>query len=221
MGNSNPLKLVVCVSGYGSNLQAIIDAINFGRLNAHIACVISDNPDAYGLTRARDQGLRCQCINPQHYADRISFDLGLRQFLEGLEFDLLVLAGFMRILDSAFIKAFERKILNIHPSILPHYKGLNTHQRAMQNNETEHGVSIHIVTAELDDGPVLLLGRYKIESNHRLSDLQTLGHTLEHKMYPLVLSLIQEKRFIITKETIEFDGKEIKDGLELSELDVY
>ncbi|MFT5502738.1 MAG: phosphoribosylglycinamide formyltransferase-1 [Gammaproteobacteria bacterium] len=220
MENSIPLKLVVCISGNGSNLQAIIDAINMGQLNASIACVISDNPDAYGLTRAQDHGLQCQCINPRHYTDRISYDLALRQLLEGLEFNLLVLAGFMRILDSAFIKAFERKIINIHPSILPHYKGLNTHQRAMNNNETEHGVSIHIVTAELDDGPVLLRGRYKIESNHQLSDLQTLGHYLEHEMYPLLLSWIQKRRLTITDKTIEFDGNPINDGLEFSDFQV-
>jgi phosphoribosylglycinamide formyltransferase 1 len=220
MANSNPLKLVVCISGNGSNLQSIVDAINLGELNGSIACVISDKPDAYGLIRARNHGLRSHSIDPRHYADRISYDIDLRQFLESLEFDYLVLAGFMRILDSAFVKAFERRILNIHPSILPNYKGLNTHQRAMQNNEKEHGVSIHIVTAELDDGPVLLRGRYNIESDHKLSDLQTMGHTLEHKMYPLVLSWIQEKRLTITRGGIGFDGSSVIDGLELSDFDV-
>jgi phosphoribosylglycinamide formyltransferase-1 len=184
---SAPLRLAVLISGNGSNLQAIIDAIESGRLDAQISVVVSNRPDAYGLERASRHGIATRVVENGGYADRAAFDAALQTCLDAFEPDYLVLAGFMRILGPAFIDAYADRILNIHPSLLPNYKGLDTHQRALDNGETRHGVSIHLVTAELDDGPVILQGAYPIEPGESAADLQQKGHLLEHAMYPRVL----------------------------------
>ncbi len=184
---SAPLRLAVLISGNGSNLQAIIDAIESGRLDAEICVVISNDPKAYGLERAARHGLATRVVDNRDFEDRTRFDAALQACLESFEPDYLVLAGFMRILGAAFIDAFADRILNIHPSLLPDYKGLDTHQRALDNGETRHGVSIHLVTAELDGGPVILQGAYAIEPGDSAADLQHKGHQLEHSMYPRVL----------------------------------
>jgi phosphoribosylglycinamide formyltransferase-1 len=191
------LVLAVLISGSGSNLQAIIDAIEAGTLDARIACVISNNPDAYGLQRATRHGLPTQTIDHRSYPSRAQYDAELRRRLESIAPDYIVLAGYMRILSAELVRAYEHRILNIHPALLPAYKGLNTHQRALANAETEHGVSIHLVTAELDDGPVLLQASYPIEAGDTVADLQTKGHRLEHQMYPTVLRWISENKLII------------------------
>ena len=194
---SKELVLAILISGSGSNLQAIIDAIEAGTLNASIATVVSNNPDAYGLQRAIRHGLPVKVINHRDYAKRELYDDELRRHLQSIAPDFIVLAGYMRILSVGFVRAFEHRILNIHPALLPAYKGLDTHQRALANAEKEHGVSIHLVTAELDDGPVLLQGSYPIESGDSVSDLQAKGHQLEHQMYPAVLRWISENKLII------------------------
>lgn len=184
---SAPLRLAVLISGNGSNLQAIIDAIESGRLDAEIRVVVSNNPDAYGLERAARHGLPSRVVRDRDYGNRTQFDAALQACLEPFDPDYILLAGFMRILGAAFIDAFAGRILNIHPSLLPDYKGLNTHQRALDNGEVRHGVSIHLVTAELDGGPVILQGAYAIEAGDTAGDLQQKGHRLEHLMYPQVL----------------------------------
>ena len=191
------LVLAVLISGSGSNLQAIIDAIEAGTLDARIACVICNNPDAYGLQRATRHGLPIQIIDHRSYSSRAQYDAELRRQLELIAPDYIVLAGYMRILSAEFVRAFEHRILNIHPALLPAYKGLDTHQRALANAETEHGVSIHLVTAELDDGPILLQASYPIEDGDTVADLQKKGRQLEHQMYPAVLRWISESKLII------------------------
>jgi phosphoribosylglycinamide formyltransferase-1 len=191
------LVLAVLISGSGSNLQAIIDAIEAGTLDARIACVICNNSDAYGLQRATRHGLPIQIIDHRSYPDRAQYDAELCRQLESIAPDYIVLAGYMRILSAEFVRAFEHRILNIHPALLPAYKGLDTHQRALANAETEHGVSIHLVTAELDDGPVLLQASYLIEDGDTVADLQKKGRQLEHQMYPTVLLWISEGKLII------------------------
>ncbi|MDC1287139.1 phosphoribosylglycinamide formyltransferase [Gammaproteobacteria bacterium] len=191
------LVLAVLISGSGSNLQAIIDAIEAGTLDARIACVISNNPDAYGLQRATRHGLATHTIDHRNYPSRAQYDTELLQRLDSIAPDYIVLAGYMRILSAEFVRAYEHRILNIHPALLPAYKGLNTHQRALANAETEHGVSIHLVTAELDDGPILLQASYPIEDGDSVADLQSKGHRLEHQMYPTVLRWISENKLII------------------------
>jgi phosphoribosylglycinamide formyltransferase-1 len=185
---SPPLKLAVLISGNGSNLQSIIDAIESARLNAEIKAVISNNRHAFGLVRATQHGLHTWVLEHEDYKDRKQFDDVLRHYLEAIDPDYIVLAGFMRILGADFIRAFENRILNIHPSLLPAYKGLDTHQRVLDNHEKEHGVSIHLVTAKLDDGPVILQASYPIKPCDDAEKLQQRGHRLEHRMYPQVLS---------------------------------
>lgn len=194
---SDRLALAILISGSGSNLQAIIDAIESGNLDAEIKSVVCNNPQAYGLQRAAKHGLPTQVIDHRDYPDREQYDNRLRQHLQSLGLDYIVLAGYMRILSPAFIDAFKHRILNIHPSLLPAYKGLDTHQRALANGETQHGVSIHVVTAELDDGPVLLQASYPMAAGDSVEDLQARGHRLEHQMYPQLLRWISESKLII------------------------
>jgi len=194
---SEPLQLAILISGNGSNLQSIIDAIELGKLNAQIKAVVANNNDAYGLVRATRHGLNTRVINHRDFQDREQYDAVLQQYLESIAVDFIVLAGFMRILGPAIIKAFEHRILNIHPSLLPAYKGLNTHQRALDDGVAQHGVSIHLVTAELDDGPIICQAKYPIEAGDRVEDMQARGHRLEHQMYPQVLCWLSDKKLTI------------------------
>ncbi len=194
---SEPLQLAILISGNGSNLQSIIDAIELGKLNAQIKAVVANNNDAYGLVRATRHGLNTRVINHRDFQDREQYDAVLQQYLESIAVDYIVLAGFMRILGPAIIKAFEHRILNIHPSLLPAYKGLNTHQRALDDGMAQHGVSIHLVTAELDDGPIICQAKYPIEAGDRVEDMQARGHRLEHQMYPQVLCWLSDKKLTI------------------------
>lgn len=208
------ITIVVLISGNGSNLQSIIDAIKSGRLNASITAVISNNPDAYGLSRAKNHGIDTRVIDHRQFATRDAFDRELLLYTQSYDPDYVVLAGFMRILGSSFIQANKNKILNIHPSLLPFYRGLNTYQRAIDNGETEHGVSIHIVTAELDDGPVLMKGRYPVEETDDPADLTRKGQDLEYQMYPELLQLISEKRLEIGEQSILFDQQLMRQPIE-------
>lgn len=201
---TEPVKLVVIISGNGSNLQSIIDAIECGQINAQIGAVISNNPDAFGLSRAKKHRIAQQVVDHRSFNDREAFDQSLLESVNRYRPDFIILAGFMRILGSAFVQAYKGKILNIHPSILPDYKGLNTHQRAIDNAETEHGVSIHLVTVGLDDGPVLLLGRYPIEARDTAEDLQRKGHAMEHQMYPRLIQWLCDEELIIKPDEITF-----------------
>ena len=212
---SRSLRLAVLISGNGSNLQAIIDAIECGELDASIVLVLSNEPDAFGLQRARRHGLATRVLDHRDFPDRESFDRALAAALTELEPDVIVLAGFMRILGAEFIDAFADRILNIHPSLLPRYKGLDTHRRALDNHEKEHGVSIHLVTARLDDGPVILQARYPIGPGDSVADLQARGHRLEHRMYPLVLHWLAEERLVIERGRIRYDGKPLDDPLQM------
>lgn len=197
-----PLRLAILISGNGSNLQSIIDAIEAGSLNAEIEAVISNNRDAYGLLRATQHGLPTRLIDHREYTSRDQFDDALQHYLETVDPDYIVLAGFMRILGARFIAAFENKILNIHPSLLPAYKGLNTHQRALDNHERQHGVSIHLVTPELDEGPVIAQASYPIESGDDAEAMQRKGHRLEHRMYPQVLCWLSDQDLVIEENQI-------------------
>jgi len=199
------LSLVVLISGSGSNLQAIIDAIENKQLDAEIVAVISNRPDAYGLTRARQHGINAISLDHKQFDSRDKFDQQLQQEIDLLQPDIIVLAGYMRILSSKFIEHFFPRILNIHPSLLPKYQGLHTHQRALDSKDSEHGVSIHIVTPELDAGPVIIQGRFPIVANDDSNSLQQKAHKLEHQMYPLVLQWISQQRLKLTSNSVLFD----------------
>ena len=210
---SETIKLVVFISGNGSNLQAIIDAIEANQLKARILAVISDQPDAYGLERAQKHGITGIVIDRSKYPGRDEFEQALLQEVTRLQPDYIVLAGFMRILGSDFVQAFKHKILNIHPSILPDYKGLDTHRRVLENGEKEHGVSIHLVTAELDDGPIILQGRYPVAEGDKVEDLQRKGHELEHLMFPALLKWLSEGILRINGDNIVFQNKTMRQAV--------
>jgi phosphoribosylglycinamide formyltransferase-1 len=212
------MTFIVLISGNGSNLQSIIDSIDAGQIKARLSAVISNNADAYGLTRAKNHAIETRVIDHRLYDSRDSFDQALLQCIKEFEPDYIVLAGFMRILGSALIHAYKNKILNIHPSLLPNYKGLNTHQRAIDNRENEHGVSIHVVTAELDDGPVLMRGRYAIETDDTATDLQYKGHQLEHRMYPKIIQWLSERKLKIGDHSIEFEEQVIHEPIEFDQI---
>jgi len=194
---SKPLQLAILISGSGSNLQSIIDAIETGKLNAQIKAVVSNNREAYGLTRATKHGLDTRVIDHRDFQDRALYDAVLQRYLESLAVDYIVLAGFMRILGPEIIKAFEHRILNIHPSLLPAYKGLNTHQRALDDGAAQPGVSIHLVTTELDDGPIICQAKYPVVAGDCVEELQARGHRLEHQMYPQVLRWLSDNKLTI------------------------
>jgi len=212
------ISFVVLISGHGGNLQSIINTLESGQINARLSAVISNNADAYGLTRAKNHAIETRVIDHRQYDSRDSFDQALHQSIQVFEPDYIILAGFMRILGSAFIQSYRNKILNIHPSLLPSYKGLNTHQRAIDNRETEHGVSIHVVTSELDNGPVLMRGRYPIEDSDTVTDLQHKGHQLEHRMYPTIIKWLGEKKLRIDEHSIEFEQQTLQHPIEFGSL---
>ena len=204
-------KLCVLISGNGSNLQAIIDAIAAGRLNAVVSGVISNRPNAYGLERAADAGIDAICLDHTDFDDRASYDAALRAQIETFGADCVVLAGFMRILTPEFVDAFAGKLVNIHPSLLPKYKGLHTHQRAIDNGDEEHGVSVHFVTPELDGGPVIIQCRVPVFEDDVASDLAERVQEQERRIYPLVLNWFSAGRLSMR------DNKAILDEQELPE----
>ena len=176
------LDIVVLISGSGSNLQAFIDQAD--DLNINIKAVISNKADAYGIERAKQANIATLVLPHKNFDSREAFDHALQAEIDKIKPDLIILAGFMRILSAEFVNHFANKILNIHPSLLPKYKGLNTHQRAIEANDRYHGASVHVVTAELDDGPVIIQGRLKISSEDTADTLQQKIHAIEHKIYP-------------------------------------
>ena len=186
ISNTPPLPIVVLISGNGSNLQAIIDAINNASLNAKIQAVISNQPDAYGLQRAQQAGITTEVLQHEDFPDRDSYDLALQTIVDQFQPKLVVLAGFMRILTKAFVSHYEGKLLNIHPSLLPKYRGLNTHQRALEADEKEHGATVHFVTHELDGGPAILQARVRVNPEDSAETLAKRVLEQEHKIYPKI-----------------------------------
>lgn len=207
----NMKNIVVLISGSGSNLQAIIDACSAGLIkNSQITAVISNKENAYGLERARNANIEAIHIAPNQYADREQYDEALADCIEQFKPDVVILAGFMRILSADFVRRFKGKMLNIHPSLLPKYPGLNTHQRAMDAGDDVHGTSVHFVTEELDGGPVILQARVPIFDNDTVEEVTARVQKQEHAIYPLVTQWLAENRL-----TMSSDGKAILDGIEL------
>ncbi|OFC68683.1 phosphoribosylglycinamide formyltransferase [Alteromonas confluentis] len=180
-------RICVLISGNGSNLQAMIDAVEGGQLNAEIVAVISNRPGVFGLERAEKAGIPAHCLDHKDYPVRDEFDAKLQSLIDSVKPDAVVLAGFMRILTAEFVEHFSGKLLNIHPSLLPKFKGLNTHQRAIDNGDSEHGVSVHFVTPELDGGPVIIQSRVPVFEDDAASDLAERVQEQERRIYPLVL----------------------------------
>ncbi len=181
-------SIVVLISGNGSNLQAVIDQCEQGKINGRVSLVISNKADAYGLTRASQAGIPTAVVDHKDYPDRDSYDAQLRATIDQVKPDLIVLAGFMRILTPGLVQHFAGKMLNIHPSLLPKYKGLHTHQRAIEAGDEEHGCSVHFVTADLDGGPVILQAKVPVFSQDTTETLAQRVQEQERQIYPLVCS---------------------------------
>lgn len=185
---------MVLISGSGSNLQAIIDAINEDHLAARIKAVISNDKSAYGLERAKNAGIPCEVVEHKTFPDRATFDQELQKRIDAYEPKLVVLAGFMRILTDEFVAHYENRMINIHPSLLPKYRGLHTHRRALEAGDKEHGLSIHYVSAELDGGPLITQVKVPVLPDDTEESLAKRVLVQEHIAYPQVIQTIAEKQ---------------------------
>jgi len=208
--------VAILISGSGTNLQAFIDAVAVGSLDAEIAVVLSNRPGAYGLTRARNANIPTECVRNEDYPGRAAFDVALAQTLTNYSPDLLVLAGFMRILTSAFVARFEGRILNIHPALLPKYPGLNTHQRVIDAGEQWHGSTVHFVTEELDAGPRILQGRVPVLSDDTESLLSARVQAVEHKIYPKAAALFASGRLKFRNGASWLDGAKLEEPVQFN-----
>jgi len=188
------ISLVVLISGSGSNLQAIIDATQNGTIPAKISAVICNKESAYGLTRATNAGIATEVISHKDFDSRESFDQALQAKIDHFSPDLVVLAGFMRILTPEFVRHYSDRMLNIHPSLLPKYRGLNTHQRAIDAGEDEHGVTVHFVTEELDGGPNVLQAQVPITPDETAESLAAKVLIQEHQIYPRAIKWFAQGR---------------------------
>ena len=206
-GSRAPLRLAILISGRGSNMAAIARACLAGKINAAIQVVISDRPDAAGLTVARDLGIEPLAVPWQGAQAKETFERNLIETLDAHHPDLVVLAGFMRILSPEFAMRYSGRMLNIHPSILPKYKGLHTHQRALEAGDTEHGASVHFVTAELDGGPVILQSKVPVRPQDTEADLAARVQATEHIIYPRVIGMLADGRLAWDQGRVRLDGK--------------
>lgn len=188
------LPVVALISGNGSNLQAIIDARDHGRLEIDLRAVISNRADAWGLERAAAAGVAGRVLDHREFADRESYDAALLELIHEFDPELVILAGFMRILSAGFVRAWHGRMLNIHPSLLPRHQGLRTHQRALDAGDSVHGATVHFVTEELDGGPAILQVRVPVLPDDDADALAARVLVQEHRIFPRVISWIAEGR---------------------------
>ena len=200
-------RAVCLISGSGTNLQTIIENINNEMLQIELVSVISDNPKAIGLKRAKGEGIDTKIIDYSTYKNRREFDESLEIEMLSINPDLIILAGYMKILNINFCNIFAGRILNIHPSLLPKYKGLNTHQRVIDNREELHGASVHFVVPELDDGPVIIQYQFEIERHDDRHSLQKKVQEGEYIIYSKAIQWFSEKRLIFDSEKVYLDDK--------------
>lgn len=197
-------KIAVLISGSGTNLQAIIDKCLSGYIEAEIVCVLSNDPNAYGLERAKLNNIKTKIINSKDFETSDLFNEGLYNYLKTLDLDLIVLAGFMKILSGTITKTFYGRIINIHPSLLPKYPGLDTHKKVIKNKDSLHGVSVHYVSEELDAGPLIAQGAIKTYKDEDIDDLIERIHQIEHIIYPEVIKFICKKQIYLDSNKIVY-----------------
>lgn len=202
--------IVVLVSGRGSNLQALLDARARGTLPVEFLAVISNQPHAHALERARESGIPTHAIDHRDYPDRASFDQALVERIDRYAPDLVVLAGFMRIFSDDFIAHYGDRMLNIHPSLLPAFRGLHTHQRAIEAGVTEHGATVHFVTPELDGGPAVIQARVPVLPDDDADRLAERVLAREHRIYPLAVRWFAEGRLRFDGTTAWLDGNALE-----------
>jgi len=202
-------KIVVLISGRGSNLQSIINAISNKELPATIAAVISNKKGAEGLRHAEAAGLPVATVDGQKFDSRESFDNELIRVIDSYDPDLVVLAGFMRILGEKFVRHYSGRLINIHPALLPEFPGLNTHARALSSGATRHGASVHFVTPEVDAGPVIIQRAVPVLDSDTAETLAARVLEQEHQIYPLAIRWIAENRVHIEGDRVRIDGVEL------------
>lgn len=207
---SNALSVVVLVSGNGSNLQTLIDQQN--SLGIRISAVISSRSDAYGLMRARQANIPTITLNHKDYSDREQYDADLIQYIDQHSPALVTLAGFMRILTPAFTQHYHGRMLNIHPSLLPKYKGLHTHRRALESGDSEHGVTVHFVTEELDGGAPIIQARVKITTSDTEETLRQRVLIQEHRIYPTAVAWFAQGRLKLLNNNAFLDGEPLPES---------
>ncbi|AOF52548.1 phosphoribosylglycinamide formyltransferase [Rodentibacter caecimuris] len=200
-------KIAVLISGQGSNLQAIIDACEKGFIPAKIACVVSNKIEAFGLVRAKSAVIPTSVFLRQDFINNQEMDRKIGDYLESFDVDLIVLAGYMKILTPEFTQRFQGKILNIHPSLLPKYAGLNTYQRALEAGDTEHGTTIHFVNEEMDGGAIILQAKVPIFPNDTVEDIELRTREQEYRIYPMVIKWFIEDRLSLKEGIAYLDGK--------------
>lgn len=207
MTSRAPLQLAILISGRGSNMAAIARACQARQINARVRVVVSDRPGVGGLATARDLGIEALTVPWQGADRREAFELALAEALDERRPDLIVLAGFMRVLSARFVDRYAGRILNIHPSLLPKYTGLHTHRRVLAAKDTQHGASVHFVTAELDGGPVVLQSVVPVNSGDTETDLLARVQATEYIIYPQVIGMVADGRLTWDKGHVRLDGK--------------
>ena len=205
-------RLVVLISGGGSNLQALINSCHQGKINADIVGVVSNVAGVKGLQRATDANITATVVNHLDFQNRQEFDQQLAAEINLFNPDLVVLAGFMRILTPEFVDQFMGRMINIHPSLLPKYTGLNTHQRAIDAGDEIAGATVHFVTPELDGGPPILQGQVDISDQDTSVSLASKVLKIEHKIFPLAISWFCEHRLELVSHKVMFDGKALNES---------
>ena len=216
-------SIVILISGSGTNLQAIIDAVRQGRIKATIAAVISNRADAKGLQRARHADINAVVIEQHTYHNRVEYDTALIAEIDKYRPDLIVLAGFMRILSEKFVHRYKDKVFNIHPSLLPEFKGLHTHRRVLESGKPIHGASVHFLSNELDSGPVVLQAEVPVEPNDTEESLAARVLQQEHVIYPIAIAWFIDGRLevngnhvLLDKQTLHRPARWKSDRLILS-----
>jgi phosphoribosylglycinamide formyltransferase-1 len=207
VAGADRLRVVILISGRGSNMCAIAEHTQQGTLPIDIVAVISDKPEAAGLATAAALKIPTRAIAPRDYSDRESFDMALAELISSFQPQLIALAGFMRILTPKFIGRFRDRILNIHPSLLPKYRGLHTHRRCLEERDMSHGCSVHYVTAELDGGPVIIQASVPVFPNDTEATLSARVQQQEHRIYPEAIDLIARGRVTFRDECVWLDGQ--------------
>ena len=202
-------KIVVLISGHGMNLQAMIDACKSSYINAEIVGVFSNQSDAFGLQRAKSAGIFHRTFLRSDYADNLAMDRHIGDEIDNLGADLIVLAGYMKILSAEFTHRFAGKILNIHPSLLPKYSGLHTYQRAIEAGETEHGMTIHFVNEKVDGGAIVLQAKVPIFPEDNITDIEDRVKEQEIRFYPLVIKWFVEGRLKLIDNHAYLDGNRL------------
>lgn len=202
----NRKRIVVLISGSGSNLQALIDAAAQADFPAQIAAVISNRPDAYGLVRARNHNISTAVVDHTLFNSRETFDAELQKTIDGYAPDLVVLAGFMRILTPMFVTHYLGRMLNIHPSLLPLYPGLHTHRRAIEAGDKFHGATVHFVTPELDGGPAVIQASVPVEAGDTEETLSERVLVQEHRIYPLAVRWFAEGKVVLKDGNAWYQG---------------